>query len=143
MVSTAQLSWYQSNLDSIKRHAHYAKLDLTLHITREEAPSAEAEEEVTTTTFSKDIEKDLEKTVSYSLENGVRTINEHFHRTRYGRPEIRETIQEAIARAAPEERVLVVGCGPTSLMKAVRHAVGASIRPGGAGVELHCEQFGW
>lgn len=122
-------------------------MNLTLHITREEVPSVEAEGEVTTTTFTqvveKGAEKDVEKVASYSFEKGVTTVNDHFHRTRYGRPEIRETIQSAVARATPAQRVLVVGCGPSSLMKDVRNAVGASIHPGGPGVELHCEQFGW
>ncbi|KAI3546150.1 ferric reductase like transmembrane component [Colletotrichum filicis] len=61
----------------------------------------------------------------------------------YGRPDVAKIIQNAIDETPSGERVLVMGCGPESLMTQVRNTTARCIRTSGPAVELHCEQFGW
>lgn len=59
------------------------------------------------------------------------------------RPDVREVIGREVEGAGRTERILVLGCGPPSLMDDVRDAAAGCIRCEGPAVELHCEQFGW
>ncbi|TIC91629.1 Ferric/cupric reductase transmembrane component 2 [Colletotrichum higginsianum] len=61
----------------------------------------------------------------------------------YGRADVGEIIRRTINEATPDQRVLVMGCGPESLMTQVRNTTASCIRTSGPAVELHCEQFGW
>lgn len=60
-----------------------------------------------------------------------------------GRPDVKEIIRAEVAKAERTERILVMGCGPQSLMDDVRNATAACIQCEGPAIELHCEQFGW
>lgn len=60
-----------------------------------------------------------------------------------GRPDVKEMIRREVESAERTERILIIGCGPSSLMDDVRNATAASIQCEGPAVELHCEQFGW
>ncbi|TEA13976.1 Ferric/cupric reductase transmembrane component 2 [Colletotrichum sidae] len=62
---------------------------------------------------------------------------------RYGRPDVSKIIRDAVKDTPPDQRVLVMGCGPAALMTQVRNTTASSIRTDGPAVELHCEQFGW
>lgn len=61
----------------------------------------------------------------------------------FGRPNVDSLIRGAVEDMSPGKRVLVMGCGPKTLVTAVRNATAECIRADGPGVELHCEQFGW
>ncbi|KAK2021010.1 ferric reductase like transmembrane component [Colletotrichum zoysiae] len=61
----------------------------------------------------------------------------------YGRADISAIIRTTINDASPNQRVLVMGCGPDSLMTEIRNTTASCIRTSGPAVELHCEQFGW
>ncbi|OHW89489.1 ferric reductase like transmembrane component [Colletotrichum incanum] len=61
----------------------------------------------------------------------------------YGRADVAAIIRNAVNNAAPDQRVLVMGCGPEGLMTEVRNTTASCIRTSGPAVELHCEQFGW
>lgn len=61
----------------------------------------------------------------------------------YERPRVAGLIESAITNTPRNESVLVMGCGPATLMKQVRDTTAACIRSDGPSVELHCEQFGW
>ncbi|OHW94917.1 ferric reductase like transmembrane component [Colletotrichum incanum] len=61
----------------------------------------------------------------------------------YGRGDVAAIIRNNINDATPNQRVLVMGCGPDSLMTQVRNTTASCIRTSGPAVELHCEQFGW
>ena len=140
--SLAHLTWYQDHLDVIRTHAHTSKVSLTLHVTREGISGTESP------TIGQDLEEsflddDGEKALSSDAEKPVPTTTHDAHPAKLGRPEISELISTSVARARPEQRVLVVACGPLTLMRDVRRAVGASLSPSGPGIELHCEQFGW
>jgi hypothetical protein len=60
-----------------------------------------------------------------------------------GRPDVVSLVKESIASTPSDKRVLVMGCGPKTLMSAVQNAVADAIMDNGAGVELHLEKFGW
>ncbi|KAF6819554.1 ferric reductase transmembrane component 5 [Colletotrichum sojae] len=62
---------------------------------------------------------------------------------RYGRPDVAKIIRQAIDETPADQRVLVMGCGPETLMTEVRNTTASCIRTSGPAVELHCEQFGW
>ncbi|KAJ3497316.1 hypothetical protein NLG97_g1999 [Lecanicillium saksenae] len=59
------------------------------------------------------------------------------------RPDVPAMIQGVVAESARHQSVLVMGCGPSSLMTQVRNTTAECIRSDGPTVELHCEQFGW
>lgn len=61
----------------------------------------------------------------------------------YGRPDVKSLIQTAIDDMTPDKRVLIMSCGPKTLITAVRNATAECVRVDGPGVELHCEQFEW
>ncbi|SPN99531.1 related to ferric-chelate reductase [Cephalotrichum gorgonifer] len=60
-----------------------------------------------------------------------------------GRPDVGKLIRAEVAKAERTERILIMGCGPPSLMDDVRNATAACIECEGPAIELHCEQFGW
>jgi len=60
-----------------------------------------------------------------------------------GRPSVSQIIKDEVARAGRTERILIIGCGPVSLMDEVRNTTAACIQCEGPALELHCEQFGW
>ena len=61
----------------------------------------------------------------------------------YGRPDVMKIIHNAIDKASNSQRILVLCCGPNSLMTQVRGAVVERLRSAGPELELHCEGFGW
>lgn len=61
----------------------------------------------------------------------------------YQRPNVPNLIRSEIDQTPVDKRVLVMGCGPDGLMRAVRDTTAKCIRGDGPAVELHCEQFGW
>lgn len=60
-----------------------------------------------------------------------------------GRPDVASLVKELIESTPSVKRVLVMGCGPRTLMSAIQNAAADCIVENGAGVELHLEQFGW
>lgn len=65
------------------------------------------------------------------------------HVVKAGRPDLASLIREAVNTTPPNQRVLVAGCGPDTLMRVIRDTTAKLIRTDGPAVELHCEQFGW
>ncbi|WXC57469.1 hypothetical protein SNK03_003379 [Fusarium graminearum] len=61
----------------------------------------------------------------------------------FGRPDVTSLIKESIESTPSDKRVLVMGCGPKTLMSAVQNATADAIVDNRAGVELHLEKFGW
>ncbi|KAJ6789407.1 hypothetical protein PWT90_03637 [Aphanocladium album] len=59
------------------------------------------------------------------------------------RPDVPAMIRGVVTESARHQSVLVMGCGPSSLMTQVRNTTAECIRTDGPTVELHCEQFGW
>ncbi|KAF4458001.1 hypothetical protein F53441_155 [Fusarium austroafricanum] len=92
-----------------------------------------------TTRLSLDIEKN-EVPSPTSLE---RTVCLGDAAVYLGRPDVASLVRETIETTPSDKRVLVMGCGPRTLMSAVQNAAADCIMDNGAGVELHLEQFGW
>lgn len=110
----------------------------------------EKREELTEKDLERAIETRVERTASATdglsseaKEAAAGVVTGAAYATKAGRPDAATIIREAVAATPPNQRVLVAGCGPKSLMDAVRGATAALMRPGGPGVELHLEQFGW
>ena len=61
----------------------------------------------------------------------------------YGRPCVSDIIRGALDQMSFGQKVLVLGCGPESLMEDVRRVSARCIKGDGPSVDLHCEQFGW
>ncbi|KAI6379419.1 hypothetical protein MCOR25_002003 [Pyricularia grisea] len=59
------------------------------------------------------------------------------HTVTPGRPPAEVLIRSAVEATPADQRVLVVACGPDSLMRAARDTAASCIRPDGPGVELH------
>ncbi|KAM0341393.1 hypothetical protein ACHAPU_010036 [Fusarium lateritium] len=60
-----------------------------------------------------------------------------------GRPDVVSLIKELVESTPSHKRVLVMGCGPKTLMSTVQNATSDCVMDNGAGIELHLEQFGW
>ncbi|KAM0078830.1 hypothetical protein ACKRZS_008695 [Fusarium odoratissimum] len=90
---------------------------------------------VDTARLSLDIEKNeaLSPAINASMDDA-------FH---VGRPDVASLVEELTENLPSDKRVLVMGCGPRTLMSAVQDAAADCIVENRAGVELHLEQFGW
>ncbi|KAF4342389.1 ferric reductase transmembrane component [Fusarium beomiforme] len=91
---------------------------------------------IDTTRLSLDIEKDELPSDVANLSPG----DASFH---VGRPNVNSLVKELIETTPSDKRVLVMGCGPWTLMSAVQSAAADCIMENRAGIELHLEQFGW
>lgn len=61
----------------------------------------------------------------------------------YRRPSVSSIITTAVQQAPSGHKILVVGCGPRSLMTEVREVAAGCMTSQGPAVDVHCEQFGW
>ncbi|KAL5623150.1 hypothetical protein FOBRF1_002400 [Fusarium oxysporum] len=90
---------------------------------------------VDTARLSLDIEKNEALSPAINASMG-----DAFH---VGRPDVASLVEELTENLPSDKRVLVMGCGPRTLMSAVQDAAADCIVENRAGVELHLEQFGW
>lgn len=109
-------------------------------------PEKEALPRLTIPRLSADIEKDgfsspTESPASPSDDSTIEFPSEI--PVMYGRPDVASLIHGAVDGVSSDKRVLVMGCGPRSLISTVRNVTAECITSDGPGVELHCEQFGW
>ncbi|PHH81427.1 hypothetical protein CDD82_817 [Ophiocordyceps australis] len=58
-----------------------------------------------------------------------------------GRPDVTNIIHSAVGNTAADKRVLVLVCGPDSMMDEARAAVASCASPIGPTVHIHCEKF--
>ncbi|KAJ0158725.1 putative ferric reductase transmembrane component [Colletotrichum tanaceti] len=89
-----------------------------------------------------DSESDTTASISPLRQNGT-PVHINSIPINYGRADVADIIRRTINEATPDQRVLVMGCGPKGLMTQVRNTTASCIRTSGPAVELHCEQFGW
>ncbi|KAG9502828.1 hypothetical protein J7337_005662 [Fusarium musae] len=101
----------------------------------EPGPEKDGLSQVDTTRLSLDIEKNEVLTVAINA-----SLGDVFH---VGGPDVASLVKELIENTPSDKRVLVMGCGPRTLMSAVQNAAADCIVENRAGVELHLEQFGW
>ncbi|KAF5575218.1 ferric-chelate reductase [Fusarium pseudocircinatum] len=98
-------------------------------------PEKDGLSQVDTTRLSLDIEKNEVLPVAINA-----SLSDVFH---IGRPDVASLVKELIESTPSDKRVLVMGCGPRTLLSAVQNAAADCIAENRAGVELHLEQFGW
>ncbi|KAM0257183.1 hypothetical protein ACHAQJ_004545 [Trichoderma viride] len=162
----SHLTWFESHLDTLAKDP---RVQLELYVTRssEEKSDDEMRSESIPTTSSS--ENDPEKAVATAAARPLRSIgstssvestseetdaaqtpnyveaqsHNYEDSIKRGKPDVSTLIQTIIEETPVENRVLVLGCGPDGLMAQVRNTTASCIRSDGAGVELHCEQFGW
>ncbi|KAK1828176.1 hypothetical protein QBC39DRAFT_290088 [Podospora conica] len=165
------LSWFKSQLDLLKSHAHAQHIDISLYVTQAVAqdatapssssqyslndssassPTSPTDGEKAASSFPPPMtEKDLETAVieTHHKEAPMTTTStsttEHGREVKQGRPDVAGLIRAAIETTPANQRVLVAACGPAGLMRTVRNTSAQGIRGGGAGVEVHLEEFGW
>lgn len=167
----ANLSWFADHLQILKTHPHSPKVTTSLYISEASTSSSpsSSSEDVRRRSTSEG-EKTLTGTSSPATAPSLRTIHptstaaaaaadpekdaplalvasssssSHGHAVRFGRPDTATLIREAVAATPATGRVLVAACGPEGLMRVVRDVTAGLIGGEGAGVELHCESFGW
>lgn len=161
----AQLTWFSQHIKTLEADK---RVSIRLYITRpptlEVVPltpteGASEKKHSETATITKDPEKELrlrsETHFSSDSEKGPQSdgdvpspmdgMDTHIENVPiiYQRPEIQAIIRTEIDETPVNKRVLVMGCGPDSLMRAVRDTSADCIRTQGPAVEVHCEQFGW
>ncbi|CVL06717.1 related to ferric-chelate reductase [Fusarium mangiferae] len=61
----------------------------------------------------------------------------------FGRPQVDDIVAQTIEGMPASSRVLVLGCGPPSLLQDMRQSTTSRMTPNGAGISLQFEQFGW
>ncbi|KAJ4267463.1 hypothetical protein NW762_003570 [Fusarium torreyae] len=157
---TAYLTWFSQHLETLRKDR---RVSIKVYVTRASAvesipqrqPSSsssfssstfvepdtekEALPRLTTTRLSLDTEKQHIPSPVSPTENDL-TNHAGFY---FGRPNVASLVKEAIENVSSDRRVLVMGCGPQTLMTTVRNAAADCTFDNGAGVELHLEQFGW
>ncbi|KAF4979832.1 hypothetical protein FZEAL_4048 [Fusarium zealandicum] len=109
-------------------------------------PEKEPLPQLTVTRLSLDTEKEgfsspVESPVSPSIESKSEPTSDI--PIMYGRPDVAFLVCEAVQGVSADKRVLVMGCGPRTLISTVRNSTAGCIADNGPSVELHCEQFGW
>ncbi|KAL7786264.1 ferric reductase NAD binding domain-containing protein [Trichoderma ceciliae] len=160
----SHLTWFASHLNTLAKDP---RVELQLYVTRSSSEKMDSEirprSMPTTASSETDIEKAIVAETIRSLKSPTaseESISDETDSTRKpsqleaeshayesfikrGKPDAAALIQTTIEETPVENRVLVLGCGPDSLMTQVRNTTAACIRSDGPGVELHCEQFGW
>lgn len=166
----AQLTWYSKQIRALGSHD---RVSVRLYVTRPpvelaEEPGSDLVATATTdsgftdnSTQQGDQSNETEKDLS-DLENQT-TVNPEDSETDndspspmegmvreiqgiavlYQRPDVEAIIRTTVGETRPDQRVLVLGCGPDRLMKTVQNTTASCIKVDGPSVELHCEQFGW
>ncbi|KAJ4125037.1 hypothetical protein NW768_009378 [Fusarium equiseti] len=155
----AFLCWFTQHLETLHQ---YRRVSIKVYVTRastaEAVPQRQPSTSSNTSTSSGSVDLDPEKEVIAQDNFNTRpspdpgrdddplpaahlsTSNTAIYS---GRPDIASLIKESIESMPSDKRVLVMGCGPKTLMSAVQDATAGAIMDNGAGVELHLEKFGW
>lgn len=87
---------------------------------------------------------DTEKVTITELKSPIssRTSSESVLRDSYvGRPDVEMIIKYAVESQPPENRVLVLGCGPAELITSIRMAVAAKTVKEASSIRMHLEEF--
>ncbi|GKU01628.1 ferric reductase transmembrane component [Fusarium langsethiae] len=160
----AYLSWFAQHLETLHRdHRVSTKIHVTRASATESVPHRQPSTSSNASSSSTSIDPDPEKEVitqtstvtatrsSPDLEkDGIpsptsTTVHPSSGDTVVfsGRLDIASLVKESVESTPSDKRVLVMGCGPKTLMSAVQNAAADAIMDNGAGVELHLEKFGW
>ncbi|KAG8677100.1 hypothetical protein FPOAC2_03216 [Fusarium poae] len=160
----AYMSWFAQHLETLHRdHRVSTRVYVTRASATESAPHRQPSTSSTTSSSSTFVDHNTEKDIitqpgtaviarsSPDLEkDGIpspASITAHPSQgdtvVFSGRPDVASLVKGSIESTPSDKRVLVMGCGPKTLMSAVQNAAADAIMDNGAGVELHLEKFGW
>ncbi|KAG5656270.1 hypothetical protein KAF25_004546 [Fusarium avenaceum] len=154
------LAWFSKHLETLH---HNRRVSTKIYVTRASAADDIPQRQPSSsrsTSSSTSVEPDLEKeifpvldTARLSLDTKKRGISRPIAPAEsflpggtniyLGRPDVDFLVKELMENTPSNSRVLVMGCGPKTLMSTVQNATSGCIMDNGAGVELHLEQFGW
>lgn len=86
-----------------------------------------------------------EKTILYSPEGICPSLQKAglANLVAYGRPNVHAVIKDAVDGMSPDREVLIAGCGPSTLLNAVRLATRACTTDQSPNIQLHLEELGW
>ncbi|KAF5721362.1 ferric-chelate reductase [Fusarium mundagurra] len=157
LIAGAYFTWFAEHIETLRRdHRVSTKIYVTRASETEIVPQRQLSSGTQASSSSTFVEPDPEKdglshvdTTRLSLDiekNEVlppvinASLGYVFH---VGRPDVASLVKELIESTPSDKRVLVMGCGPRTLMSAVQNAAADRIVENRAGVELHLEQFGW
>ncbi|KAF9765142.1 hypothetical protein IL306_002618 [Fusarium sp. DS 682] len=152
------VTWFADHIETLRRDH---RVSIKIYVTRASETEIVTQRQLSSRSYSSSsstfVEADPEKNIlprvdttrlSLDIEkNGVPSpvINASpgdaaFH---VGRPDVASLVKELIETMPSDKRVLVMGCGPRTLLSAVQSAAVDCIMENRAGIELHLEQFGW
>ncbi|KAF5663374.1 ferric-chelate reductase [Fusarium heterosporum] len=154
------LAWFSEHLETLH---HDRRVSTKVYVTRTSdnngAPQRQPSSSLSTTS-STSIEPDPEKDIFSGHNITTSPLDITKHKTTptispaedplldgttvyLGRPDVPSLIKELIESTPSHKRVLVMGCGPKTLMSTVRNATSDCVMDNRATIELHLEQFGW
>jgi hypothetical protein len=156
----AYFTWFSKHLETLH---HDRRVSTKIYVTRASAADAVPQRQPSSsrsTSSSTSVEPDLEKdifpdldTARLPLDTEKRGIPRPITSAEgflpggtniyLRRPDVGFLVKELMESTPSNKRVLVMGCGPKTLMSTVQNATSDCIMDNGAGVELHLEQFGW
>ncbi|KAM0212779.1 hypothetical protein ACHAQD_009640 [Fusarium lateritium] len=153
------LTWFAKHLETLH---HDRRVSTKIYVTRASAADAVPQRQPSSsrsTSSSTSVEPDLEKdifpldTARLPLDTRKHEISQPIAPAEHslpggtniyiGRPDVDLLVKELMESTPSNKRVLIMGCGPKTLMSTVQNATSDCIMDNGAGVELHLEQFGW
>ncbi|KAI1614880.1 ferric reductase NAD binding domain-containing protein [Exophiala viscosa] len=150
--STEHLSWFSEHLHNLERAG--SSMKVRLYITSEES-STSPENASYLNSGLEDIQRLLPVDDAFADEDMLKTGImhpllsgkaqkglEHIINVKYGKMSTERVICEAMQGVEGHHRVLVVACGPTSLLDAVRDSVDHCEDKSGYSIDVHCEDFG-
>ncbi|EFX01008.1 ferric reductase transmembrane component 5 [Grosmannia clavigera kw1407] len=146
-----RLAWFGSHIDTLTNFD--AHVEMTVHVTADTPQGLSTDSEGSLPVDSEKMHgsplpsnssADDEKAVQGRLSAPATALSCFgLKNIRYEKLRVAETIESIVSTIGNGQRVLIAACGPTGLMKDVRTAAAACIRPEGPSIELHYESFAW
>ncbi|OAA50737.1 Ferric reductase-like transmembrane component [Cordyceps fumosorosea ARSEF 2679] len=139
------LNWYASHLQTLSQDS---RVSVHVFVTKGREPTELSEFSRTdsekaapmmsaSSSMAGDAEKDVTTVTGLDMDSfsGIPIT--------WKRPDVPGMIRGVVSGATRGQSVLVMGCGPSTLMRQVRNTAAGCIWSDGPTVELHCEEFGW
>ncbi|KAJ4317700.1 hypothetical protein N0V84_007219 [Fusarium piperis] len=137
MRDPALLEWFSAHLNTL---THAPGFRVLVYITGQtELKKLESNDRTTDRSDGALMSEDSLETASARGQSGFT----HGAPVNYGRPNVDDTVAQAVDGMATNSRVLVMGCGPNGLLQEVRKSTTSRMVADGPRVSLYFEQFGW
>ncbi|KAH8694383.1 ferric reductase like transmembrane component [Ilyonectria robusta] len=147
MRDSTFLEWFSPHLNNV---ANAQGFKVSIHITGQtelrKLPRSQEVQESSNSSTGALVLEDLADETSNSDLSHQKTSQQHLAHglpVHYGRPMVHDLVAQAVDGMSFSQSVLVMGCGPSSLLEEVRRCTTSRMVTWGPQVSLHCEQFGW